>query len=69
MITVKIKICGITNLEDALAAVDEDRAPMCDGKQGAVTVEMICGVFESHRQGGAHVAFPLKERGNALTRL
>lgn len=56
-------------VNDLVAAVDEDRAPLCDGKQGAVTVEMICGVFESHRQGGAHVAFPLKERGNALTRL
>lgn len=56
-------------VQDLIAAVDEDRAPLCDANQGAVTVEMICGVFESHRQGGAHVPFPLKERGNALTRL
>jgi len=54
---------------DLIAAVDEDRAPLCDGRQGAVTVEMICGVFESHRQGGAHVPFPLKERGNPLSKL
>jgi hypothetical protein len=34
-----------------------------------MTVEMICGVFESHRQGGRAVAIPLKERGNALALL
>lgn len=54
---------------DLIASVDEERAPLCDAQQGAVTVEMICGVFESHRQGGAHVKFPLVERGNPLARL
>jgi hypothetical protein len=34
-----------------------------------MTVEMICSVFESHRQGGKAVAIPLKERGNALAKL
>ena len=34
-----------------------------------MTVEMICGVFESHRQMGAAVDIPLKERGNALEKL
>ena len=56
-------------VEDLIEAVDEDRQPLCDAKAGAVTVEMICGVFESHRRDGARVSFPLSERGNALTKL
>jgi len=57
-------------VEDLIAAVDQDREPLCNGRQGAVTVEMICAVFESHRQGGREVAIPLKGfRGNALGRL
>ena len=56
-------------IEDLILAVDEDRAPMCDGNQGAMTVEMICSVFESHLQGGTHVAFPLQQRDNPLDKL
>jgi hypothetical protein len=33
------------------------------------TVEMIAGVFESHRQGGTTVALPLESRANPLTLL
>lgn len=51
---------------DLIDAVDEDRPPLCDARQGAMTVEMICGVFESHRQGGRSVPFPLAERDNPL---
>lgn len=56
-------------VEDLVQAVDEDRPPLCDGKDGAVTVGMICGVFESHRREGARVPYPLEERGNALSKL
>ena len=57
-------------IEDLIAAVDNDREPLCDARQGATTVEMICAVFESHRQGGREVAIPLQGfRGNALTKL
>ena len=48
---------------------NSDRQPLCDGRAARSVVEMICAVFESHRQGGAAVEFPLKERGNALTKL
>lgn len=51
---------------DLLAAMADDRAPLCDGVAAATTVEMICAVFESHRLGGQRVTFPLKTRGNAL---
>lgn len=54
---------------DLIDAVTKDRKPICAAAEGALTVEMICGVFESHRQGGRAVALPLAERGNALTKL
>lgn len=44
----------LTGGRDLLAAIRERRPPLCDGVQGLQTVEMICGVFESHRlRGGA----------------
>ncbi len=51
---------------DLIAAIREDRPPLCDGRQGATTVEMICAAFESHRLGGARVTLPLKTRVNPL---
>ncbi len=54
---------------DLLAAMTENRSPVCDGVAAATTVEMICAVFESHRQGGQRVPFPLKTRVNPLTQL
>jgi predicted dehydrogenase len=56
-------------VRDLIEACDNDRAPLCDVRAGAVTVEMICGVFESHSHGGKTVDFPLEERGNALALL
>ncbi|QEG39258.1 Gfo/Idh/MocA family protein [Roseimaritima ulvae] len=52
--------------EDLVEAVRENREPLCNAEQGARTVEMICGVFESHRQGGKQVAFPLGRREHPL---
>ena len=56
-------------IRDLIDAVDNDRAPLCDARQGAMAVEMTCSVFESHRQNGAWVSFPLAERGNPLSKL
>ena len=53
-------------VRDLIEACDRNREPLCNAHAGAVTVEMICGVFDSHRRGGATIEFPLKERGNAL---
>lgn len=53
-------------VRDLIDACDADREPMCSVHDGAVTVGMICAVFESHRRGGQAVPFPLQERGNAL---
>ncbi len=56
-------------IRDLLAAVEEDRVPLCGLKEGAETVEMICAVFESHRQNSAAVSLPLSQRENALSLL
>jgi len=54
---------------DLLAAIREDRAPLCDARAGRVTVEMICAVLESHRLGDQRVTFPLQTQQNPLTLL
>ncbi len=54
---------------DLMAAIREDREPLCGAADGRVTVEMICAVFESHRFGGQRVAFPLTNRQNPLAQL
>jgi len=56
-------------VRDLIDAVENDREPVCNLREGMTTVEMCCAVFESHRRGGAEVAFPLEERGNALRKL
>ena len=53
-------------VQDLMAACDHGRDPLCDVHAAAVTIEMISGVFESHRQDGKTVSFPLQERGNPL---
>ena len=59
----------VVAVRDLIVAVDEGREPVCGLEEGAGTVEMICAVFESHRQGGRAVAFPLGERGHPLERM
>ncbi|WP_296455296.1 Gfo/Idh/MocA family oxidoreductase [Rubinisphaera sp.] len=55
--------------EDLIAAIEEDREPLCSAKEAAQTIEMISAVFESHRQNGRSIAFPLEVRENPLTLL
>ena len=54
---------------DLIAAIREDRAPLCSASDGRIIVEMISAVFESHRLGGQRVTFPLKTRKNPLSLL
>jgi predicted dehydrogenase len=54
---------------DLIAAIRENREPLCSAADGRVTVEMICAVFESHRLGGRRVAFPLATRQNPFSLL
>lgn len=48
-------------VEDLLAAVAGNREPICGPDDAGMTVEMICGAFQSHRLGRM-VTFPLIER-------
>ncbi|MCA9159162.1 MAG: Gfo/Idh/MocA family oxidoreductase [Planctomycetales bacterium] len=52
--------------KDLIDAVRNNREPLCNAAEASLIVEMICGVFESHRQGGKEVAFPLVRREHPL---
>jgi predicted dehydrogenase len=54
---------------DLLAAIREDRAPLCSAADGRAVVEMIMAIFESHRLNGQRVTFPLTPRQNPLAQL
>lgn len=59
---------NVVACRDLIAAIEEDRQPECSIYEGRTTVEMIAGVFESHRiQGPA--TLPLKTRANPLSLL
>ncbi|WP_345737085.1 Gfo/Idh/MocA family oxidoreductase [Prosthecobacter algae] len=54
---------------DLIAAIREEREPLCSAKDARVTLEMTMGIFESHRLHGQRVELPLKDRQHPLTRL
>lgn len=54
-----------TAVADLIAAIDENREPLCNAAEGALTVELICSVFQSHRNGGT-VSIPLQQREHPL---
>ena len=55
-------------IEDLVAAIEENRQPLCGVYDARGATEMIVAVFESHRQRGP-VTLPLKNRRNPLTML
>ncbi len=59
----------LTAARDLIAAVRENREPLCSARDGRVIVEMITAVFESARLNGQRVSFPLAIRGNPLAAL
>jgi predicted dehydrogenase len=59
----------LTAARDLIAAMSEDREPLCSAESGRTTVEMIAAVFASHRLDGRRVALPLADRGNPLATL
>ena len=59
----------VTPVQDLIEAVADNRPPLCDAFAARHTVEMICGVFESHRQHGRAVPLPLEHREHPLTKL
>ncbi|MBC8351064.1 MAG: Gfo/Idh/MocA family oxidoreductase [Planctomycetes bacterium] len=59
----------VSPARDLVAAIRSDRQPLCSVYDGAMTVEMICATFASHRESSKAVAIPLEARGNELARL
>jgi hypothetical protein len=53
-------------ITDLMAAITEDRQPLCSASDGRLTIEMLFAAFESHRRLGARVEFPLTEKRNPL---
>lgn len=56
-------------VRDLIAAIRDDRQPLCSVHEGATTVEMICATFASHRESSKAVAIPLEQRENELAKL
>lgn len=59
----------LTAGRELIAAIEENRPPLCDAEAGRTTIEMICAILESHRQAGQTIPLPLKIRVNPLTLL
>jgi predicted dehydrogenase len=59
---------NVLAVADLLKAIEEDRQPECNIYEARNTIEMISGVFESHRQKKP-VSIPLENRKNALEML
>ncbi len=59
----------ILPIRDLIETLGTQRQPLCNIDEGAMTVEMICGTFASHRAGGRLVEIPLVNRENELTKL
>jgi predicted dehydrogenase len=56
----------LTGAQDLIAAMRDNRQPLCNAEEGRTTIEMICAVFESNRLNGQRVTLPLKTRVNPL---
>lgn len=54
---------------DLIAAIRENREPLCSARDSRVTLEMTMGIFESHRQHGQRIELPLKDRQHPLAKL
>lgn len=59
---------NVAACRDLIEAIEEDRLPECNVYEARMTVEMIAGVFESHRLQ-APAGLPLENRQNPLRSL
>ncbi len=55
-------------VEELMAAIEERRQHRSSGYEGRWALEMIMGIYESHRRGGARVELPLANRDHPLQR-
>ncbi|MBI3861247.1 MAG: Gfo/Idh/MocA family oxidoreductase [Planctomycetia bacterium] len=59
---------NVAAINDLIAAIEQNRQPLCSAYSGRTIIEMIMGVFESQRQGKP-VAIPLENREHPLAML
>ena len=59
---------NVAAIKDLIAAIHEDRQPLCDVYAARAAVEMIMAAFESQRRGKP-VSFPLDNRQHPLSML
>lgn len=52
---------------DLIGAIEEDRDPICSGRDGVKALEMVMGAYESQISGW-RVAFPIGDRSLPLER-
>ena len=52
---------------DLIGAIEEDRNPICSGRDGVKALEMVMGAYES-QISGRRVAFPIGDRSHPLER-
>jgi predicted dehydrogenase len=52
--------------QDLIESIEQNREPKCGATAAALTVEMICATFASHRAGNERVALPLASRQHPL---
>ena len=55
-------------VEELTAAIEGRRAHRSAGRDGRWALDMIMGIYESHRRGGARVELPLPHRDHPLER-
>lgn len=58
----------VAMVEELIAAIEEGREHRSNGMDGRWALEMIMGVYESHRRDGVRVDLPLTFRGHPLQR-
>jgi predicted dehydrogenase len=52
-------------VEDLLSAIDNNREPVCNARDGRWTIDMVLGIYESQLRGG-RVELPLRHRRHPL---
>jgi predicted dehydrogenase len=58
----------ITMYKKMFEAIEGDTEPPSSGTEGMLALEMILGIYESHRQNGGRVNLPMAERSHPLER-
>ena len=58
----------VTMYKKMFEAIEADSEPPSSGASGMFALEMILGIYESHRQNGGRISLPMTERSHPLER-